>query len=926
MDVIHAEDTIHHPAVPEKRGARLLLILGILGLCVAGQFLLRDNDWVIPGAILIGLAALFFVVSFGRQAGVEIRLNAASWEERSLHRKSFFWGSVMLAAAILFSGLAFWLFGEEFPLYYPWLLHRWSIGLFVVSSFLFNRMKVPDREGKWENGKRWNWLEIGSFVAIFAIAAFMRLYRFDEIPFGFWFDEAYNGLSALAILRSPESLPVFVPPLPAHFLYFISFSFQFLGVSVFAIRIVSVVFGLATVVAAFFLGSELFNRRLGLMFAFLIAMSRWAVNWSRIGMHGVSVPFFEILSCLLVLRSLRTQSLVYYALAGLSLGLGVCFYTPLYFYPIVIAVFLFFLWTRRHELVVSSWRGFLFLALGFFIASVPITQFAIRQTDSFNYRLRDASIFSGRSTQEAWKAVARTTREHLLMFNYRGDNNGRHNLPGEPMLDSISGAFMVLGVSLSLWRIRRPGSFLLIVWLFITLLPGIFSLDFESPQSLRAIGSLPPAYLLVMVPIDTLWQEWEQFSNKRIFTGFILSLFFVMGVVGYLNYHVYFDLQPKRSDVWAVFSTPQTIIGKIMAELDPQTEVYVSIIYGNSPTINFLAPNVTYHQLKTYDTFPVPNIDGKTMVFFVDADRKPFFLQAQRYYPNADFKEYKDPSGNVVLYQVTLNPSDIEASLGITASYYGNANWQEQPFLVTKESAINVEWKDGDPAQFPFGVKWQGVLYADRYGLYRLILRSSFPSELYLDNVQRYFERDEEGKQAVVVELAKGCHELVLKTLGKEGHFELDWIPPGEKKPVLIPSSNLFLPPISNNGLLGYYFANGDWRNPPAFLQVDPWIHFFYQTQPLPRPYTIEWVGRININQEGRYGFRLESVDESALFIDGEQIAGEYNKAGEIYLSPGFHSLRLRYADHTNHTYVSLYWRPPGSEQEIIPQEVLFLP
>jgi hypothetical protein len=363
-----------------------------------------------------------------------------------------------------------------------------------------------------------------------------------------------------------------------------------------------------------------------------------------------------------------------------------------------------------------------------------------------------------------------------------------------------------------------------------------------------------------------------------------------------------------------------------MAELDPQSDVYVSIMYANSPTIKFLAPDVTYHQLKTYDTLPVPNVDGKTMVFFVEADRKPFFLQAQRYYPNADFKEYKDPNGNVVLYQITLNPSDIEASLGITASYYRNANWQEQPFLVTKESTINVEWKDGDPAQFPFGVKWQGVLYADRYGLYRLILHSSSPSELYLDDVQKYFERDEEGEQTVVVELAKGCHDLVIKTLGKEGHFKLDWVPPGEKKQVLIPSSNLFLPPISNNGLLGYYFANGDWRNPPAFLQVDPWIHFFYQTQPLPRPYTVEWVGRININEGGRYGFRLDSIDESALFIDGEQIASEYNKVGEIYLTPGFHSLRLRYADHTNHTYVSLYWTPSGSEQEIIPQEVLFLP
>ncbi|CAG0973157.1 Anti-sigma-I factor RsgI3 [Anaerolineales bacterium] len=912
-------------AAQGNRKSRFLLISGALILGLAGQSMLRNKDWVVPGAIFIGLAALFFVVAFGARPGVEIRLNTALWEGRSLHRKSFFWGVLTLGTAILFSALAFWLFGEDFPPYYPWLLHRWSIGLFLLSAFLFNRLKTPAGNGTESKDEGWRWLEVIILLVILVIAAFMRLYRSNEIPFGLWFDEADNGLSALDILASPESLPVFVKStnLPAHFLYLISFSFQILGVSVFTIRIVGVVFGLATVVASFFLGSELFNRRLGLVFAFLIAVSRWDVNWSRIGMHGISVPFFEILSCLLVLRSMRTQNLVYYALAGLSLGLGLCFYTPLYFFPIVIAVFLLFLWTRRHNLVASSWRGFLFLALGFFMVSVPISQFAIRQSNSFDDRLRVTSIFTGKSPQEAWKAVARTTRDHLLMFNYHGDNNGRHNLPGEPMLDTISGVLMVLGLVLSLRRIRQPSSFLLVAWLLIMLMPGIFSLDFESPQSLRAIGSLPSAYLLALVPIHASWQEWEE-SPAKPAIGFIVPLVFILGAAGYTNYHIYFDLQSKRSDVWAVFSTPQTIIGKAMAGLDPQTDVYVSIIYNASPTIEFLSPNVTYDQLEVFDALPIPSDGGKTMVFFIEAAREQFLLQARRYYPNADFKEYKDPNGNAFLYQITLAPSDIEASQGITASYYRNANWREQPFLVKKEATINADWKDGVPAQFPFGVKWQGVLYADRYGLYRLTLHSPSPSELYLDNIRVHLEIEEEGTQTAKVELAKGCHDLVLTTLGKEGHFELDWMPPGEKKQTLIPSSNFFQPPISNNGLLGYYFANGDWQSPAAFLQVDPWINFNYQTQPLARPYTVEWVGRINIRKEGQYGFKLESIDESTLFIDDKPVTNAH-KEGVIYLSQGFHPLRIRYADRSKHTYIHLYWNP-GSGFESIPQEMLFLP
>ncbi len=59
----------------------------------------------------------------------------------------------------------------------------------------------------------------------------MRLYRFDQVPFGLWYDEAENGLEALKILNQSGYLPVFVQTtaLPAHFNYLIALSFQVLG-------------------------------------------------------------------------------------------------------------------------------------------------------------------------------------------------------------------------------------------------------------------------------------------------------------------------------------------------------------------------------------------------------------------------------------------------------------------------------------------------------------------------------------------------------------------------------------------------------------------------------------------------------------------------------------------------------------------------
>ena len=63
--------------------------------------------------------------------------------------------------------------------------------------------------------------------------------------------------------------------------------------------------------------------------------------------------------------------------------------------------------------------------------------------------------------------------------------------------------------------------------------------------------------------------------------------------------------------------------------------------------------------------------------------------------------------------------------------------------------------------------------------------------------------------------------------------------------------------PITNNGLLGRFYANPQWEGTPAFTEIDPWVDFYFHITPLPRPYTIEWVGSIHIPSDGHYLFGL---------------------------------------------------------------------
>ena len=353
------------------------------------------------------------------------------------------------------------------------------------------------------------WLEVIGILLILGLGLFFRLYQLNTLPYGTWFDEAQNGQVAEKILAG-EDFPVYAPitNLPANYIYLIVLAFKFFGVSTLSMRYASVFLGTATLLAAYFLGRELGGVRLAMLSGFLMAVSRWDVNWSRIAMHGVSVPLFALLSTALLLYSLRKNSLLAYAITGISIGLGFCFYTPLRIFPVLLVAFLIVLWIQDHSLMKRIWPGLLVLCLGCIIVAMPIGQYTIRHWSEVFSRTQQVSVFSNKTIVESIKSILENTRRHLLMFNFHGDNNGRHNIPGAPMFNPICAALFVLGLGICLTRIRQTKYLLVIAGFAVMILPGILSLDWEAPQSLRAIGTLPFALIMAAIVIDGVWQEW----------------------------------------------------------------------------------------------------------------------------------------------------------------------------------------------------------------------------------------------------------------------------------------------------------------------------------------------------------------------------------------------------------------------------------
>ncbi len=922
----------------------IVYAIAAIGLALLGQQRLQASYFL--DAALLYLVAIALIIAAFRRAQPSAPVDPPLVLSMSAHwGQGWWWRILPLLAAVGLGGLALQRFQANIELsaLSAWQFYGGSSALCLLAAYLLDwginkkRLAIGDWGFQPERPPNPQSPISNLFYLLFAIlalAAFFRLWHFASLPFGVWYDEAENALQTLRFLGNTPGIPPAWPIIggsirpPAHYLALIALAFHFFGVSVQSVRAVSVAMGLATVLAAYLVGRELFGRAMGVALAFLLAVSHWAVNVSRFGMYNASTPLFALLAAGFLLRGLRRNRHLDFALAGLSLGLGLCFYAAFQLFLGVIGIFLLALLLFEWRTVRRTWSGLVLMGLMTLLVAAPMLLFAYEKPEIYFARTKETSLFAKKAPDERLPALLENVRKHVLMFNYRGDPNGRHNLPGEPMLDPYSGALMVLGLGISLWRWRQPRTLLLLAWWGGMLMGGILSLDFEAPQSLRAIGTLPVAYILALVPIHDVWRAWRRGDGRYYPNFWVAPLTLLLLVIGYQNFYTYFYRHAYDFATWNAYSAPETITANLLNGLDDQTEAYVIAYFHGHPTVNFLARGARpFQRIDTTDRLPMPWPADKQIALIVNADSRILFDEARRYYPNATFQEFgPDFGGPTVVYYALLSRADIASVQGLAGRYYANAQWEGEPVLAQQDANLRFDWQADSPLSAPFSVEWEGVLRVATYGAHQFFLQAPAYAELYIGETQVLSGT---GELSTGLVLAQGNHAVRVRAVGGAGPFSLSWRPP-DRDPELIPPAALYVAPVTSNGLQGNYYANDSWQGTPALARIDPQLNLYFHVTPLPRPYTVEWTGKIAIPQAGSYRFGLESIDESVLYIDNQEVtAGRLPNVyqdGTINLTPGLHDVRIRFHDRTDHTHVNFYWTPPGSGQQIVPAEVLFPP
>ncbi|MFA5053427.1 MAG: glycosyltransferase family 39 protein [Parcubacteria group bacterium] len=485
-----------------------------------------------------------------------------------------------------------------------------------------------------------------SFVII--IAAFFRLYNLKSIPPGLYPDEAMNGSNALEAIET-NNWKVFYPENGGREGLFINIQSLFIKIfgvnEPWVLRLASVLFGIAGVIGVFFLASELFknnkNRfRIALLSSLLMAGSFWHINFSRIGFRAIMAPTFLIWASYLLLLAFQKRdklwkNLCLGLLSGLVYGLGIHSYISYRATPLIIAVPLIFFLIKaiKERELKKFFAPALAFVSGTIVAVYPLVSYFISNPADFFGRTSQISVFSSVSPL---KDLILNALKTVLMFNFVGDMNWRHNFSGAPELSILAGIFFLLGLFFAgkkiFTRAKEPMSeWFLLVWLAVSLLPVVISNE-GIPHALRAIIAIPAVMIIAAIGMDYFGEKMKDWFYK-VRNGKILFRICVTIIFAFLiaePFIMYFVLWGKNPHVAGAFNENYVEIARAINSLPKETEKYVVVLAGGTEvrgipmpaqTVKFMTNSFTekgmeennIRYFKSYDELPA---DRESAVIF----------------------------------------------------------------------------------------------------------------------------------------------------------------------------------------------------------------------------------------------------------------------------------------------------------------------
>lgn len=471
-------------------------------------------------------------------------------------------------------------------------------------------------------------------LVIILIAITMRFWRIDSLPPGFYYAEAYEGMEAWRILTEPGYHPVFllrndgVPPLNAYANAVMFGLFRLFGgeVGPVAMRVTAACFGVLAVLALYGLAGELrqldrAKASLSIAFPFfaaaVLAVMRWHIHFSRIGIEPILTPLIWATANWLLLRGWRTGEWSSFVGSGVMFAAAIYAYQAAWVIPLLalpVVLLLLFqpvenseqkaakdsLYALRARFSTRQGVGLIIATVVALLVFAPFGWFFWQHPDLVLLRSTQVRIAnsSGAVTQDSvWGNLVKIADIYNPLGN-TGDRDARRNLPDAPALNGWLASAFFAGLGLAMLRVRRPSYAILLLSLVGLLLPGVFTTD--APNFHRLLGATAPTALLCAIGLDRLWQWRPPYATQVAW----LSLL-VLGLGGITSAQEYFIRWASLPDLTHKFDAELWAIAQQVTAQPPNTPLYLTPSAISHPTLMFA--------LQTHNR-PTPIVfDGRTI-------------------------------------------------------------------------------------------------------------------------------------------------------------------------------------------------------------------------------------------------------------------------------------------------------------------------
>lgn len=902
---------------------RLLTFLLALILAAVAQRWLNDSSGLPRDALIL------FLIAGGLFAAVGSA--PRPWPAVPPRRKWPYAGIALAGLALLLAAAAttrFWA-----GAYGGWAFWLWVGAILLYGAGAWLDTPSPDPAAEAQAARAWRDDVLSRrsllilLILILAVAAAVRFIALDTYPNGCQSDECNNGLDALKWLSGDYPYLPYAETNEGQatlFTYIIALFVALFGQSVATMRMVSAFAGTLTVLAFYFLARELYGQRIALLTAALLAADRWHLTFSRIVYELILMPLALSLQVLFLLKALKTGRRRWWALSGMMLALGMNTYTAYRVVPFFFAAyFAYWLITHRQRLL-RDLEGMVVFAAGAAIAVAPLGAYTIRNWHVFISRINHISVFRDVEAAGSYAPLWSNLRKTLTMFNWQGDSAALNNLPGAPLLQATVAVLFVLGL---IWALRwfwREIPFLTLLWFGAVASLAVLSVAHEAPTARRPIALAPLIYLWVGAVFAQIWQGWESAWGQKRWRPLAVALSALVIFVAAANIHTYFQVQAVHPSVWLAYSPNESAVGAYLAGVPRERRIYMTPQYTHHSAVRFIGGPHDIIPLNLALHVPLRDDPGGDVDFILEPVDERLIPLLQQLYPAGRYEPHQDRFGRALFLLYQMPRAAFDAARGLQ-SFLSTGATPPQPGPQIRSLDITY-----GPEFFPpFTAAYEGALLAPRFGDYLFQLSAEGgEATLYLDESE-VLRVAAGGVAELPRTLAGGFQGLRLVFRGEQAgaRFKLAWRTPDQTELAVVEEAALYTLPGAANGLLGYYYGNGEWRDPPSLIQRDL---FILPNNILREPFSIRWVGKVAAPTAGRYIFGTRSDDGSLVYINGQLVVdnsgshGAEYREGVIDLTAGFHDIEVRYNELGGSREMQLWWQPPTGGKGLLPGAYLY--